>query len=243
MYADDTTIVTRCNSVRDVQTNVTCLLESLSLWFRANRLSLNLTKTVIMPFVKSHVKFLEITRVTKIQFEASDIGLIDHVKFLGVYFDPFVSFNFHVNQLCSSLARISGCLSRLKHTVPRQTLKTIYRSFFVSKLNYCIEIWGHTTAGNLAKAEHLNNRVVKNVLGLKRITDNILHDQNLFSVRDWISYKTNVIMYTIKYDLAPIRINHLFLKPPDVHNHNTRTDFQVGHQAIKISFLSKAIHH
>ena len=243
MYADDTTILTGCKSVDDIQTNITSLLRNLSTWFRVNRLSLNLTKTVIMPFVKTHAKFLEIKRIAKIQFETSDVNLVDHVKFLGVYLDPLVSFSFHVDHLCSTLARICGCINRLKNTVPRQILKTIYQSFFLSKLTYCIEIWGHTTLGNLAKAERINIRAVKNVLGLKRISNNILHEWNLFSIKDWVSYKTNIIMYNIKNNLAPNRINNLFIRPSDVHNYSTRTDFHVGQQSLKPSFLSTAIHY
>ena len=99
-----------CN-VNDIEAD----LLSLNNWLNANRLKLNLTKTVQM----------------KIKSSASDstfflnslpleIKLV--CKYLGVYIDHKLSFVSHVDNVKMRLGKQSGILSKLIHFVPRSKL-------------------------------------------------------------------------------------------------------------------------
>ena len=46
----------------------------------------------------------------------------NHVKYLGLYLDKTLSWNFHVKQLSKKLSRSNGILCKLRHFVPEKLL-------------------------------------------------------------------------------------------------------------------------
>ena len=53
MFADDTNLFLSGINVDDIFSNVNCELNKISIWFKANRLSLNLTKTKYFLFYQA----------------------------------------------------------------------------------------------------------------------------------------------------------------------------------------------
>ena len=96
IFADDTTLFV---SNRDVNLALNLLQEDvdrLILWFMANKLSLNLSKTNYMLFTTNTT-----VRCRTIGFEINGIAIerVQHCKFLGVFFDEGLSWSFHVDHI------------------------------------------------------------------------------------------------------------------------------------------------
>ena len=61
-------------------------------------------------------------------------------KYLGIHLDSILSGKYHCEILASKLKRATGMLSKVRHYVPKDELKSIYFAIF-SLHNGC-QIWG-----------------------------------------------------------------------------------------------------
>ena len=73
----------------------------------------------------------------------------NHVKYLGLYLDKTLSWNFHVKQLNKKLSISNGILCKLRHFVPEKTLISVYYSISYSHLLNACSVWTLTTLNNL----------------------------------------------------------------------------------------------
>ena len=63
------------------------------------------------------------------------------VRFLGVYFDPNLNFQFHIKTIVSKLSKALYILRSAKNLLTKKSLKAIYYSIFHCYLVYCVPIW------------------------------------------------------------------------------------------------------
>ena len=63
------------------------------------------------------------------------------MKFLGIYFDPDLSFKFHISTLKNKLSKALYALRTVRNTLNQQSLFLIYNSIFHCHLLYAIQIW------------------------------------------------------------------------------------------------------
>lgn len=84
-----------------------------------------------------------------------------HVKTLGVIFSENMSWNEHINAMCTKNRKSVGVLNRTRHSLPVAIKKLIYHSLFHSHLCYCVSVWGNTTSQNLHKLTILQKKAVR----------------------------------------------------------------------------------
>ena len=65
----------------------------------------------------------------------------NHVKFLGVLLDEALCWKFHLIELSRKLPRFVDIFNKLRHFVPKETLKTVYHSLFYPFLSYGIVVF------------------------------------------------------------------------------------------------------
>ena len=92
LFADDTTIFNSHKSKQYLKYTVEHYLCFMIDWFKANKLSLNLNKTIAMKFWKTDNN-------TGFKIEVEGIS----IPFLGVYIDSNLSWNIHLNHLIDKL--------------------------------------------------------------------------------------------------------------------------------------------
>ena len=66
---------------------------------------------------------------------------VDTIKFLGVHIDSKLNWSDHISSIATQVSRGIGVLSKLKYTLPRKILRTIYSSLYLPHLSYCSTIW------------------------------------------------------------------------------------------------------
>ena len=91
MFADNTSLFLSAISVDDLFSDMNCELNKISLWFKANKLSLNLTKTKklsISPSLKKRFlrEPLPFLKMNNIAIERENV-----TKFRGAYIDENLS--------------------------------------------------------------------------------------------------------------------------------------------------------
>ena len=88
-----------------------------------------------------------------IKFNNKKLYPVDHIKYLGMYIDKYLSWNIHLQHLSKKLSRACGILSKLRHNAPIETCLQVYYAIFYSHLIYGCNIWGLTSEENLKKID------------------------------------------------------------------------------------------
>ena len=98
-------------------------LKYVKKWLHADKLALNLEKN---NFVLFHSIVEKIMEPIVLKFGCKKITRANHVKFLGVLLDEAHCWKFHLIELSRKLSRSVGIFNKLRHFVPKETLKTAY---------------------------------------------------------------------------------------------------------------------
>ena len=138
LFADDTTLLHSHKDLRYLKWTVEEDLNSLMDWFKANKLTLNLDKTVCVLF-NNKSKNKELTL---------DIGTYrlhssETVKFLGVWIDNKMTWTKHISTLIVKLKQNMHLLKLSNKFLNKDTKKLIYYAHIFSHLTYGILIWGN----------------------------------------------------------------------------------------------------
>ena len=112
-------------------------LKLLCHWLRANKLSLNGDKKETVIF-RSKAK--KITKQLNFRISGQKINPTTHLKYLGIYLDEYLNWEFHTNQIMLKLQRANCMLSKIRRYVPQTFLLSIYYSIFSSHMTYGCQV-------------------------------------------------------------------------------------------------------
>ena len=108
-------------------------LKKLLHWLNVNKISLNVTKTEVVIFrAKSKIFNTDL----KLKMCGKKLYLSHYVKYLRVYFDGYLKWATHVNQLCVKLGKANTMLSKMQYFVKETTLQFTYFAIFITNLSY-----------------------------------------------------------------------------------------------------------
>ena len=158
-FADDTFIVYSSNKAKTIETIFNTELKSVSTWLRLNKLSLNTGKTELI-FFHSKRHTLNYDGIY-INFNGKRLIPVDHIKYLGMFIDKYLSWDYHVQQLSKKLSRANGILSKLRYSSPIGVRLLVYYAIFYSHLIYGCNLWGFTSEENIKKIEVLQKKCLR----------------------------------------------------------------------------------
>ena len=119
LFADDTTIFNSHKSQKFLKYSLQHDLNLIIDWFKANKLSLNLSKTV-------GIKFWDNKTNMSINVDNINIKMTECTKFLGVYIDYKLAWHIHVNLLLDTLNTNRHMLSLGENLLDTTCVKNIY---------------------------------------------------------------------------------------------------------------------
>ena len=114
-------------------------LRFLSKWLRANKISLNCSKTELIIF--RHPR-KQINYELKLKINGRKLYPSDYVKYLGILIDPHLNWDYHTDFIAPKLSRAKGMLMKILHYVDANTLRSVYFGIFSSTMLYGAQIWG-----------------------------------------------------------------------------------------------------
>ena len=158
-FADDTFIMYINKKLKTIETIVNTELKEVSIWLKLNKLSLNSDKTKLI-FFHSKQHILNYDGIS-IKFDGNKLVPVDNIKYLGMYLDKYLSWNYHIQQLSKKISRANGIISKLRHNAPIETCKQVYYAIFYSHLIYGCNVWGLTSQENLKKIEVLQKKCIR----------------------------------------------------------------------------------
>ena len=138
LFADDTTVF---NSHKDLNYLTWMLLHDLQIlsnWFKANKLTLNLKKSVCIFFRCGNSS----TTPQPINIDGISLDYVDYTKFLGIWIDKDLKRSIHTNTLILKLQRNSHMLFKTKNILTSHAKKILYFAQIFSYFTYGMSVWG-----------------------------------------------------------------------------------------------------
>ena len=153
LYAD--------KDLKSLESVINIELQKVCDWLNANKLTINAKKSNFVIFRPSQKKLRYQIKI-RIYNNASNSDTFleckDYIKFLGVLNDKNLTWKYHIDYIASKISRVVGIISRLRHSVPLNTLIQVYRSPYT---HYGIAAWGQAAQVYLRKVFILQKRALR----------------------------------------------------------------------------------
>ena len=238
LYADDTTLCATLNSNHNTsETNVLNEdLESISHWLKANKLSVNASKTKAMLFrtTQRHVQHPEL------YLDNVKIDFVDNFNFLGFIVNQNLKWNPHIDMLAKKISKTIGIMKRLRNTLPHNTLLHIYNALISSYLNYGNIIWGERS-NKLFKLQKKALRVISKSK-YNSHTSPLFKQLGILKLSDLCALHDFKFCYKFGNDMLPKYFSSkLFFRYPTLQNRCTRQSNNLRLPAVSHEFAKCSI--
>ena len=154
-----------------------------------------------------------------IKFNGLKLSPVDKIKYLGMYIDKYLSWNYHIQHLSTKLSRANGILSKLRHDAPLETCLQVYYAMFYSHLIYGCNIWGLTSEETLNKIEVLQKKCLRIITfsDFNSHTNPLFKNLKLLKVKDLIKLHQLKLVSEFYEQIIP---TDLFTFSSDMHTTN-----------------------
>ena len=224
LLADDTTVYKTHYSKKYLES---CLMEDLfhlADWFRANKLTLNLKKTVCMFF--SHNNKSE---KINLSFEQSHIPQVTSTKFLGIWIDEKLTWKEHCKKLKIKLYKNRNLLCNSMNILNAHTMKLLYYAQIYSHLVYGNTLWGNGSAkSDIQQIQKIQNKCLCCVTKRKNLNKEHCDQLGMLSIEQIVKLENLKFAYKFYHDLLPKKIKECVLHDQygkslqQVHKYSTR---------------------
>ena len=220
MFADDTNISQHAETTQNLEAVMNTELQNLEIWLKANKLSLNITKTEFM-IIGSRQKLQTQEDCTmSISIQGNPINRVNSTKSLGLYIDDNLTWKHHINNISKTISAGINALKRVRRFIGTETAIKLYKALIEPHFNYCSSVWDGLNVKLSEKLQKLQNRAARVITrsSYDIPTDNVferLKWNKLSSIRN--KHKA-ILMHKIMNDQTPDYLKELFEIRPNPYN-------------------------
>ena len=131
-------------------------LRYLCKWLKANKISLNASKTELIVFIHPNK---ELNYELKVKIDGKRLLPSKYVK--GILIGSYLNWSYHTDIIASKLSRAIGMLSKIRHYVPKGTLHEIYYGIFSPILTYSCQVWGQIQNKHINRVLKLQDKAIR----------------------------------------------------------------------------------
>ena len=242
LFANNTTIFLTSNNVDELYAMLNLDLNTISDWFKANKLTLNISKTNYMVFTKCMV-----VRNSNKSLKLGDqiLQQVPHTKFLGINIDEHLDWQVQINACRNKISSGIYALNSLKNILPTQQLKSIYYSLVHSHLSYGLVLWGAARKQFLHKLNILQNKALRSISrNHYRDTAQPIYEKfNIPNIQTLYQIELSKIMYLFSKGELPTPLMDLFSTNTEIHKYNTRQRYDPHVVRRRTNFVSNSFIH
>ncbi len=227
LFADDTTLAISGPNLNNIMTQLQSELEKIADYFKANKLSLNATKStyiIIPPKRQSHDNLND----QHLQIGNHYLKRSKEVKFLGILLDENLTFKTHINQLKNKAKKGLAALSSVKYLLPYSAKKLIYYGLFHSHLSYCPLIWGTSiTKTDMTSLQKMQKKAVRLLFQTNpgSHTFDLFRKGKIIKIENLITLNSNVLINNHINKQTP----HIFQDIIPIDPSSTRSKIKYPH--------------
>ena len=217
LFADDTCLYASHSDLYSLIDSFNRELVTVNSWLKANKLSLNITKSTYIIF----------SRRKKVPPDIPNI-IIDNVilkrsmdvNFLGINITHNLSWNLHIKYLTSKMNKMRGILYVVRQFLNLKSKKLIYYALIYSNLLYGNVIWGKAPKSTIKSLIIGQKKIIRAIMGV----DSGYHTHDLFvelkilKINEINIFNTSVFVFK--------SLNGLTI-PLDYFNNNNNNNFNL----------------
>ena len=134
------------------------------------------------------------------------------VRNLGVLFDRHLTWDAHVSDVVRKCVGLLIGLRHLRRYIPRHVMLTIVQGLVISRVRYCISVYGNGTSANCTRLLKVVNFATRVVTGLKKY-DHVSHARcglGLLTPSQMCDMHTTLVAYKACHTGEPVDLASLF---------------------------------
>ena len=135
----------------------------LQSWFTCNYLSINESKTKVLPLGDDppyYELFADRTR--------PPLEVVHDMKLLGLTIDSSLSFKAHIKSVCNKVNVKVSALRRVRRFIPSEVMVNIYKAFILPHLEYCAPVLLGLSSDLSNKLELNNQYAIRTLLKMAK---------------------------------------------------------------------------
>lgn len=169
-FADDTAITVHGKTWEDTTSKANKCIAIVKDWLDRNLLSLNLDKTIFIPFYNSqksspknnlNLKFHNVNCNFATCSNCENVKLGNYIKYLGVTIDCQLKWTYHIENTVNKLRYLNYIFKRMCNIINIKTMKLVYDALVHSSLSYGIIAWGGTFNNHVKPLEIAQKSIIK----------------------------------------------------------------------------------
>ena len=164
MFADDTNISCRGESLADIENKINVDLDNVHKWLIANNLTLNKEKTEHM-LIGSRQRLNQCTGNPHIVIGNHSIQHVPDKKILGVIIDEQLRWTEHNDAQCKKISKSIALLRRAKQFVTQDAFLNMFNSLILPHFTYCSNVWNGGNCTHIEKLYKLQKRAARVISG------------------------------------------------------------------------------
>ena len=222
-FTDDTTLYLKHNKITYMRFALDYDLSTLQDWFCANKLTLNVGKSVCILFNKK-----ETADQLNLSINGEIIPQVNYTKFLGLWIDRNLNWKEHIGRLIIKLSKNSNLLKMSKNFLTPITQKIVYYAHIHSNLTYGLGIWGSMSPQcSLNKLQAIQNTCVSQI-NCRKNKESIYRSHKILNVQQNIELECCKLWHKHYLGELPTKLaeemsrNHKNQTLNKKHHYNTR---------------------
>ena len=231
LFADDTTIQWVGADTQDLYSRASHDFKKAEIWFNANKLTLNASKTKFIYYQncqkKKHLHHQDL------KFGGETLERIGHdcktkvFKFLGVLINDRLTWDDHIFHIKKKINSANYGLANSKNYLPLESRLLVYHSLVSSHLNYCNLIFGCSKLSNLKPLCTLQNKAIRHVKLAKYNAhcDQFYRELDILKLPDLIDYNRAIFMFKFRHDILPNSFVDMFTFQKQAGTQITRNSY------------------
>jgi hypothetical protein len=132
------------------------------------------------------------------------IKYVDNIKFLGVILDSKLSWRQHISQVCLTISRNIGVMSKLRYKLPDSAMLLLYNALILPHLMYCNIVWGGAGKSLFERLFKLQKRSIRIITYSMYIayTSPLFSKLKVLNLKDIFSLQVLLFVYKCKFPLC-----------------------------------------
>ena len=146
------------------------------------------------------------------------------VKYLGIVLDPHLNWSFQVDSLATKLTRAAGMLSKIRHYVSINTLRSIYFGIFSSLLTYASQVWAQFCNKHINRLQTIQNKAIR-IINFSNFRDSVAplyHKSGILKLTDHVKLQNFLFVHNTLRGNIPVPLRNSFQISADTYLYDTR---------------------
>jgi len=244
MFADDTNLFFSDCNLTNLVNMANDELDKISLWFKLNKLSLNVKKTNFILF-RSHNSphHLNIDLNIDIKIDNMKIEQVHSTKFLGVIINQTLSWKEHIYLIKQKINKNVGIIRKISKSVPQSVLLSLYHTLIHPYLAYCNIVWAIDRTTFLDKLFVSQKKAIRLIANSKfnSHTAPLFLKLSILTIYQLNDLQVGCFVYRCTRNTLPNKFCSMFNMNSSIHSHQTRQCSKLHHEHCRLHVRSKTI--